>query len=76
MAPWLTGLSPVLSQGRTMPLTFPYPIFKLFNQNSCHRQNSGNPLSYHAFQCTTLAQFWPLLILAAGLPMKKAAPDH
>jgi hypothetical protein len=54
-------------------LTFPHPIFKLFNQDSCHRHCSRNLLSCHRFQLTRPEQFCPLLILVAGLPTKRAA---
>ena len=56
-----------------MPLTFPYPIFNLFNQDSCHRHCSRNPLNCHRFQFTSLDQFCPLPILTATVPMKRAA---
>ena len=73
MAPWLTSLSPVLSQGRTMPLTFLHPIFNLFNQDSCHRHCSRNLLSCHRFQFASPERFCPLPILTAAVPMKRAA---
>jgi hypothetical protein len=56
-----------------MPLTFPHPIFKLFNQDSCHRHCSRNLLSCHRFQFARPDQFCPLPILTATVPMKKAA---
>jgi hypothetical protein len=66
LASWLTGLYLVLSQGRTMPMTFPHPIFNHINQDSCHRQRSGNPLNRNRFQFTCSEQFCPLPFLIAS----------
>jgi hypothetical protein len=56
-----------------MPLTFLHPIFNLFNQDSCHRHCSRNLLSRHRFQFASPERFCPLPILAAAVPMKRAA---